>query len=379
VMELRDALHVSTRSDVAAAVAGAQIQLEQSEDDFARAVDAAKNNLAEIESRITLVLAEHQWLTMRHGHAVLEQMREMNSVAQAHDVAAVLDAENDRTDAVAALRRVVVDHLPGGANDYFNCVMQALQLNEPVLAVAIADLGLNSYPTYNDLVAAKAKSLAESGKPQEGLDVLRQFRAHHPDDFARGWRPVVYYADTLFDAGPVSHDDIEDLRNAFEQVLHRYTDVKAWSEYARMGARFGHYREAQAVLDRGLASSPFSQELNVIKGEFLMNEGLASDALPFFERALSVDWLDQFQHGVDQSAVRAHLAEAYEATDQPARAAPIYRHVASDSTAPHHIRRFAANRLNNLVLVAQSQMPSAQTLDDIGTLTGQAAEDGGSG
>lgn len=278
------------------------------------------------------------------------------SVNVAHELATALQASGRPRDAARVLGYVALGNLPGDSDDFHNSFVVALALKDPVLANSIAESGLQQFPANADLVADKAAALVTSGQYRDALELLEAFRAAHPDIFARSWRPVMTYADAAL-SGEVSEQQITRLREAFESVVVSRPDfAKAWSRYARMELELGRLDVAEQLLRRALESNPYVQELNMVLGELLLASGRAEEAVAILESALRVDFHETFQHGVNQFSVRAHLAQAYEATGDLDKAILFYRSMLSigDEGISRTIKRYALSRLDALALLKGS-------------------------
>lgn len=199
---------------------------------------------------------------------------------------------------------------------------------------------------------------------------MQTWRAEQPGEFFRGWRPVVFYWEAAR-VGHLADTLIEDVRNAFSEAARKLPyETKVWSNFAQFEAATGDRERAVAILNDGHKHLPYSQELNYLLGEHLLEQGNANEAVRCLEAALQCDQLDQFQHHVSQEAVLGRLAQAYEAIGAIDKAGLLYSSIVKDGTRPH-IQRYARNRLRAIQL-QQGKEPRSQT-DEMKELLGLMA------
>lgn len=338
----------ATRREIGEAVVDAQARLEDAkmatENAATQAIDAVRN----VEQRLTETIQQYPWLGNNLLHDALAKLSDISSVEQAHDLAEQL-RPTDRESANAALRAIIERELPGDKDDFHNAHAEAMRLQNPSLGLAIAEKGLESFPDDFDLMSDRAIALLSLGRPSQAKAMLDDWRRRKPTQFARGWRPVVFYAKVV-ESSDLTETAISDLVSAFEAVTAKtpYED-KVWSAYARFLQRVGRFGDAENVLTEALAKNPFSQELHFVFGEYLMCCGRAEEAVQQLEQAIRVDFQDQFQADVNPAAVFAMMAQAYEATGNSERARQIYARLRNLQTT---IGRYAAQRLSALALLS---------------------------
>ncbi len=99
------------------------------------------------------------------------------------------------------------------------------------------------------------------------------------------------------------------------------TMIKCWHARAEVAMLRCDLEQAGRILDVGLQANPHSQQLAFAAGELLLQHAPVSgasrvdvidEAIEHLERALTVDYQDQFQSDIDAAAVPLRLAQAYE-------------------------------------------------------------------
>lgn len=342
---------------VASALQQREVQLEELADSFTAVVgerstefnlsaNAASEQIVELEDRLSALLRQYEWLDNPNDREAADRLNDLQSVEDAQRTAETFRMAGDVKSARLALEQIVSRDLRGSYDDFHNALTEALRLHIPQLALEIADAGLASFVDNPDLVADRAKALVDVGRPLEALEFLDSFRSRRPRDFARTWRPAVFYADsvaaTLLDGGQVAR-----LTEMFEEVLaYNSQHGKVWSRYSRILMEAGRFDEADEVLVRGLSSLPLSQELRVVRGQLLLDRGKASDALAELEAAIRVDYQEQFQSDVSQPGVWGLLAQAYEANGRTVEARAWYEAVLGGSSGHTFFTQYARDRLN---------------------------------
>lgn len=300
-----------------------------------------------------------------HELAKTYKLEELRSVRQAHDVATSLNRVGGKSMARVVLLQIFEGDLPGGANDFHNAAVEATMSDDPRLALRIIERGLEMYPDQFDLVADRARALTVMGRAVEAKESLEAFHRRKPYEFRRSWRPLLFYIDAVR-AGEATPEAIASVREAFLGVVAQNPQqVKTWSAFARFQIEFGQMEDSERTLHDALTHNPFSQELNYVLGELLLRQGRAEDAVTYLENALRVDYQEQFQHDVNQYAVRGTLGQAYEAAGQFDHAKRIYESIASsdDPEAYYHLKRFAANRVEAIGNLA-TERTEASAVDD---------------
>jgi len=319
---------------------------------FVTSAREAMHRVEESRNSLDALLARYRWLESAEMREIADEISELVSVEQAHLAATRFNREDDRRSARSALRRIVDENLPGGSKDFHNAHAEAMKMDDPQLALTIAEKGLESYPDQYDLMADRAIALISVGRVQEARTLLEDWRERKPQEFARGWRPVVFYADAA-QASELTDEAVESVEAAMRYVTQRLPhESKPWAKYARFEIGLGRLERAEDILRKGLEYNRFGQELNYVLGELLLQQGRADESLEFLETALRTDYQEQYQHDVDQYAVQATLAQAYEAVGQLDKAELLYRSLASESikVVSYLIKNYAISRLQAIAL-----------------------------
>lgn len=331
------------------------------DDSRQRAVDELAKFTAQIQgvnaeiTEIKALLDKYPWLTSKDQFSQASRIQRLTSVDQAQELSEGFRRANDEVSAGEALRAIVTRKLPGDCADFHNAHSEAMRLKDVQLGLDIVELGLQYFPDQYDLVADKTKALASLGRVVEARDYLESWRQRKPEEFTRSWRPVVFYED-LFDALDLTPESFALLQSAFEEVTTKQPlEIKPWSEYADLLAKRGEPMKAEAILRKALGYNPLSQQLNFVLGDLLLKQGRAPDSLEFLQNALYYDYQEQYQHDVNQYAVRARLAQAYEAVGKFADARRLYESIAQ-SMSPHAyptMKEYANNRLAAIDLAGE--------------------------
>jgi predicted Zn-dependent protease len=216
-------------------------------------------------------------------------------------------------------------------------------------------------------MADKANSLLSVGRAAAARELLDDWRRRKPQEFARGWRPAVFYIEAV-EVGEITEGAIRAVETAIEDVVGRMAhEPKIWSKYARFERDLGRMERAHDIARRGLEQNPFSQELNYVLGDSLLRSGHAGEATEALERALNVDYQESYQHDVNQFSIRAKLAQAYEATGDTEKAKGMYLSVLAtkggddDPGAVYFIKQYSRNRLSAILAREPDQLMSAIT------------------
>jgi len=323
-------------------------------------------------SKVTALLEQYPWLKSREEFDAASRITQLASVEQAHTLAVSFRLNGDNISAREALRQIVRENLPGDPDDFHNAHAEAMRMEEVALALEIVDLGLRNFPDQYDLMADKAIVLRSLGRAAEAKQILEDWRQRKPEEFTRSWRPAVFYVDT-FRALDLTPDAVESIESMLRQVTEkRPYEIKPWSAYAQFVAEQGRISEAEEILLKALQLNPLSQQLNYVLGELLLKQGKAEKARDYLEQAMRVDYQEQYQPDVNQYAVRATLAQAYEACVQLDKAQLLYQSIvgASDHDASRTIKDYARNRLAVIALVsgklpeqAEPEVPPQAMLD----------------
>lgn len=280
--------------------------------DVQQRYETLKNEVGQVGT----MLEQYPWLKSKEKFDKASRITQLSSVEQAHSLAVEFSIIGDDISAREALQEIVRRNLPGDADDFHNAHAQAMRMEEVKLALEIVDLGLKNYPDQYDLMADKAISLRSLGMAANARQLLEDWRQRKPEEFTRSWRPAVFYVDT-FRALDLTPDAIETIESMLRQVTEkRPYEIKPWSAYAQFVSDQGRPKEAEQILLRALELNPFSQQLNYVLGELLLKQGRAEEARSYLEKALRLDYQPQYQPDVNQYAVRATLAQAYEACNR---------------------------------------------------------------
>ncbi|MEM4234693.1 MAG: tetratricopeptide repeat protein [Candidatus Methanomethylicaceae archaeon] len=357
-----------TRKDIEDLTKQAAQQVTDILNDAQQRFDALKNEVGQVQNEVGQVrtmLDQYPWLKSKEKFDKASRIKQLSSVEQAHRLAVEFSViEDDDISARAALQEIVLRKLPGDADDFHNAHAQAMRMEEVKLALEIVDLGLQNYPDQYDLMADKAISLRSLGRAAEARQLLDDWRQRKPEEFIRSWRPAVFYVDT-FRALDLTPDAIETIESMLRHVTEkRPYEIKPWSAYAQFVSDQGRPKEAEQILLRALELNPLSQQLNYVLGELLLKQGRAEEARSYLEKALRIDYQPQYQPDVNQYAVRATLAQAYEACDELDKARLLYQSiiVATDRDASRTIKDYAKGRLAAIALI-EGNLPKEEILE----------------
>ena len=321
--------------------------------------------MASVESEVGQVRAllnEYPWLKSREKYDAASKVAQLSSVEQAHNLAVSFNAIGDSLSAREALRQIVIKELPGSAVGFHNAHVEAMDMQEVQLALEIDEAALRSSPYQYDLVADKVITLRSLGRADEARRWIEEWRTQQPEEFFRSWRPVVFYVE-LFKQLEMTPDALTSIRSALQEAIKRLPyEVKPWSTYIQFLEEQGDQKGAEESARHALELNPLSQELNYILGELLLRQGKAKEASDYLTRALGRDFQDQFQHDVNQFAVRGSLAQAYEALGEPEKAKLFYESIvrSSDPDAFGKMKVYAQNRLAAIALLA-GELPGKES------------------
>lgn len=318
--------------------------------DVQQRYETLKNEVGQVGT----MLEQYPWLKSKEKFDKASRITQLSSVEQAHSLAVEFSIIGDDISAREALQEIVRRNLPGDADDFHNAHAQAMRMEEVKLALEIVDLGLKNYPDQYDLMADKAISLRSLGMAANARQLLEDWRQRKPEEFTRSWRPAVFYVDT-FRALDLTPDAIETIESMLRQVTEkRPYEIKPWSAYAQFVSDQGRPKEAEQILLRALELNPFSQQLNYVLGELLLKQGRAEEARSYLEKALRLDYQPQYQPDVNQYAVRATLAQAYEACNELDKARLLYQSIitATERDASRTIKDYARGRLAAIALIS---------------------------
>jgi len=291
------------------------------------------------------LLNKYPWLRDRDSYEKVAKIQYLSSLREARSLTEELRRQGDYNTAIEALKAAVDKNLVGDYIDFHNAFNEAMRLNDPALALQIVERGLSCFPDDPDLIANKARALCSLGRPFEAKEFIENWRKQKPAQFARSWRPIVFYKE-LFDSIELTDEDFTNLKAAFDEVSKKLPyAVKVWAEYGDLMVKRGDVQAAESIFKQGLGFNPLSQQLNFMLGDLLLKQGKSDEAVKYLEKALAIDYQDQYQHDVDQYAVRVRLAQAYEAVGDLEKAQLLYKSVLGDPKASYTIRDYSRNRL----------------------------------
>ena len=136
-----------------------------------------------------------------------------------------LRRQGDYNTAREALKAAVDQNLVGDYADFHNAFSEAMRLYAPALALQIVERGLSCFPDDPDLIANKVKALYSLGRPFEAKEFIENWRKQKPAQFARSWRPIVFY-EHLFDSIELTDEDFTNLKAAFDEVSKKNCPMK---------------------------------------------------------------------------------------------------------------------------------------------------------
>lgn len=334
----------------------AQIQTQQAQEAFLRDVEKYKLDIKQmsdnVTKEITKTLEQYPWLQDKETRDRAADFDFLRSAEQAHNLCMKLLGKGAGTSAaIAALEAIVEKKLPGDRTDFHNTHSQAMRMDDPLLGLRIVERGLELFPGDYDLMADKALALNALGRSVEARTFMEEWRRTNPDDFARSWRPIVFYAKAVQSA-PLNDETKRALIDIFKDTAMRTPrEDKIWSAYGRFLRDIGLWDEALETLRQGISYNPLSQELHFVLGEMLLATGDAEAAVQELESAMRSDFQDQFQHDASQPAIACMLAQAYEASGQVDRATATYQAVLEMPDLLSQIDDYARSRLRMIGIV----------------------------
>lgn len=356
-------------------------QIQTSTTRVQQAVSDETERLRKELSDVRDLINRYPWLTSKDTYKSVSTIQRLASIEEAQTLAEKLRRAGDLIGATEALKSAIAQNLLGGYADFHNAFSEAMRLKNPQLGLEIVERGLACFPDDPDLIANKVKALYSLGRPLEAKEFIERWRTDKPQQFIRSWRPVVFYED-LFDGIELTEQDFLNLKSAFEEVSQKLPyEIKVWAEYADLMIKHGDIETAESIFKTGLQLNPLSQQLNFMLGDLLLKQGKSTEAVKYLEKALSVDYQDQYQHDVNQMAIRARLAQAYEAVENLEKATLLYKSIVVDPQVSATIQDYAKNRLSAIAL-QQNKLPdesekentSAEQLLDILQKLGSAID-----
>lgn len=356
-------------------------QIQTSTTRVQQAVSDETERLRKELSDVRDLINRYPWLTSKDTYKSVSTIQRLASIEEAQTLAEKLRRAGDLIGATEALKSAIAQNLLGDYADFHNAFSEAMRLKNPQLGLEIVERGLACFPDDPDLIANKVKALYSLGRPLEAKEFIERWRTDKPQQFIRSWRPVVFYED-LFDGIELTEQDFLNLKSAFEEVSQKLPyEIKVWAEYADLMIKHGDIETAESIFKTGLQLNPLSQQLNFMLGDLLLKQGKSTEAVKYLEKALSVDYQDQYQHDVNQMAIRARLAQAYEAVENLEKATLLYKSIVVDPQVSATIQDYAKNRLSAIAL-QQNKLPdesekentSAEQLLDILQKLGSAID-----
>lgn len=353
------------RQEVQSLIAQSRQTLEQISTDAQHAQEQIRAEIQNLETSLSEVrelIDKYPWLRTESRYRAASQIQRLLSVEQAQSLAEQFRRQDDEFSAREALRAIITQDLAGDYADFHNAYSEAMRLKDPRLALEIVERGLSFFPEDPDLVADRVRALYSLGCAKEAKEFIENWRQAKPEQFSRSWRPVVFYED-LFDSLELTQDDFAKLNTAFQDVSSKLPhEIKVWAEYADLMTKQGQWNVAEDIFKKGLEFNPHSQQLNFMLGDLLLKQGRNEEAVEYLEKSLAMDYQDQYQHDVDQFAVRVRLAQAYEAIGKLDKAQLLYRSVISGSGVIPTIRDYALNRLAAIAL-RQDKLPEERAIN----------------
>lgn len=353
------------RQEVQSLIAQSRQTLEQISTDAQHAQEQIRAEIQNLETSLSEVrelIDKYPWLRTESRYRAASQIQRLLSVEQAQSLAEQFRRQDDEFSAREALRAIITQDLAGDYADFHNAYSEAMRLKDPRLALEIVERGLSFFPEDPDLVADRVRALYSLGCAKEAKEFIENWRQAKPEQFSRSWRPVVFYED-LFDSLELTQDDFAKLNTAFQDVSSKLPhEIKVWAEYADLMTKQGQWNVAEDIFKKGLEFNPHSQQLNFMLGDLLLKQGRNEEAVKYLEKSLAMDYQDQYQHDVDQFAVRVRLAQAYEAIGKLDKAQLLYRSVISGSGVIPTIRDYALNRLAAIAL-RQDKLPEERAIN----------------
>ena len=163
------------------------------------------------------LLNKYPWLRDRDSYEKVAKIQYLSSLREARSLTEELRRQGDDNTAIEALKAAVDKNLVGDYIDFHNAFNEAMRLNDPALALQIVERGLSCFPDDPDLIANKARALCSLGRPFEAKEFIENWRKQKPAQFARSWRPIVFYKE-LFDSIELTDEDFTNLKAAFDEV-----------------------------------------------------------------------------------------------------------------------------------------------------------------
>lgn len=328
-------------------------RIETLADQIRTASDKALSHVRQSEESLQSKLEQYPWLKNKNMSESLSAISDTPSVQAAHDMAERL-RDTDPAASAAMLRVIVEQNLPGDKADFHNAHSEAMRQANPQLGLDIATIGLRSFPDDYDLMSDMAMALLSLGQTERAKTLLEEWRQRAPEQFRRGWRPMVVYL-RIIESTVLNEDTINELDATFEEISKQTPyQYKIFGSHARFLMSAGRHARAEVVLVESLRNNPYSQELSYIYGQLLLSQGRSKEAVYQLENAVRTDFQEQFQPDIAQSAVYCMLAQAYEAAGEQERASSIYRSIIQLSP-PSTVRRYAEQRLHAISILSGEQ------------------------
>ncbi len=373
--EARAATGATIASSVAKGFSDQQEQLKMVQAEIAdlhsRSLDeanTAQKRMSELMQRVKELIEGNPWLAEATAKEWLDRVNSLRTAEQAHDLARAFLGETPPNLAagLAALGAVAPldgDPLPGDASAYHNCFVEAMRspTQDATLAARIVNAGRTRHPDNADLIADLVQVRSHLG---ESLPTVELERLRESGSYWASWRTVVFEAQAISESG--THTDRKRAIKLLEEgTKHLKRDPRVWRHLADHYCKLGDEDKAESTFKRGLKACMSGQVLAYNFGDFLLSIGRAEDAVQMLERAMAMDYQEQYQPDVSQGAVMLTTAQACEAaserhraagedeaaTEYHSKAATIYRRFLAAVAATHvksespHMTRYALSRL----------------------------------
>lgn len=343
----------TTRNEISNTTDQFQRDMTGALEQFQYQYETAMSGIASAEERTQEILKKYSWVESERDRRAADDIQRITSVTEAQHWAEEFFQANDLHMVRLSLNQIVERKLPGSADHFHNAHLIPDLIGDPELALKILDMGLERFKNNYDLMADKADILCNLGRPNDAISMLEEWRIEQPDEFSRGWRPVVFYAKVM-QAVDLTQDRIRHLEAIFEEVTqHLPREVRPWQSYAQFEIKLGNLEKAENIFRAGLKYCPLSQGIKYDLGDLLLKLGHAEEAVKLLEEAWQVDYVEDYQHDVSQYAIRGTLAQAYEALHQSVngdgfyldKAAQLYKSIVDGEDAPGTFSQYAKDRL----------------------------------
>jgi tetratricopeptide (TPR) repeat protein len=120
------------------------------------------------------------------------------------------------------------------------------------------------------------------------------------------WRGIIFILEAEAHSNTTSLSALRNAKNVLEEALSRDPTALNGAAHANLGSlyyevpgwpiSFGNNRKAAEHLVAALQLDPHGREANYFYGDFLLQRGQESEALPYLEKALSVPIRSEHEH-----------------------------------------------------------------------------------